>query len=50
MVSFMVGLMLQVYLWGQEALEIQSLAGQQHPFLLGGRAFLGFQGNLDHLL
>ena len=45
-----VGLILPVYLWGLEVLGIQSPAGRQHPSLLGGQAFPGFQGNLDHLL
>lgn len=49
-VPLMVELILQAYLWGLEALEIQSPPGRQHPSLLGGQAFLEFQGNLGHLL
>lgn len=43
-------LVLQVYLWGQGALEIRFRAGRQCPSLPGGPAFLGFQENLGHLL
>ena len=45
-----VGLVLRVYLWGQEALEIRFRAGQQHPSLPGGLAFPAFQENLGRLL
>lgn len=41
---------LKVYLWGLEALEIQSRAGRQCPSLRGGQAFQGIPENLCHLL